>query len=253
MSSRDERQMGGNLGRFPTTHWSALDVVRDSLSEDHLIVLNHLMARYWKPVYCYIRFRRYGIEEAKDLTQDFFASCLAKNLFGRADRTRGRFRTLLLSSLDNFLKNVHRARYAKRRCPPNKILSLDELMEGEHEFFIEPSETDTPQAVFERSWASNLLTQVLQTFEEECSRSKKDVHFVLFRRRILEPAIEGREPPPLRELAQYVGLSERQAANCLITARRAYQRLLRQEIKTFASSEDDVAAELLDLFRLLSR
>jgi len=57
----------------------------------------------------------------------------------------------------------------------------------------------------------------------------------------------------MRELANRHGIDEKQAANALLTARRAYQRLLRDEIRLFARSEEEVSAEVRDIFRALQR
>ena len=43
--------------------------------------------------------------EAQDLTQDFFARLLEKNILKPADPARGKFRSFLLGSLQNFLSN----------------------------------------------------------------------------------------------------------------------------------------------------
>ena len=105
--------------------------------------------------------------------------------------------------------------------------------------------------MFRRAWVADLTQRVLRRLEQECQASGKLPHYELFRQRLVLPALEGSEPPPLAELAGRLGLSEKQAANCLLTARRAYQRLLQEEIRAYAASEDEVAAEIRDLFHFL--
>ena len=91
--------MGGERRSFPSTHWSQLAAVRDAVTEEHRAILNSLIEAYWKPVYWYIRRRGRSNEDAKDLAQEFFTACLGRELFGRADRGKGRFRSFLLSCL----------------------------------------------------------------------------------------------------------------------------------------------------------
>ena len=251
MRNHEHTEIGGIRGPFPTTHWSMLGAVQGSMTESHQAVLNLLIQRYWKPVYCYIRRKGRGNEDAKDLAQDFFTSWLAKDLFGRADPSRGRFRALLLSSRDNFLSNANRASRAKRRQPAVGIVSLDTIAEDKN-FRFEPSDNETPEGVFVRVWIRELLMRVLASLDQECQETGKQVHFQLFQQCIVQPALEGKSPPSLDELARSLNLSPKEASNRLITARRAYQRLLREEIGMFASSEEDVAAEVHDLFRFLS-
>lgn len=88
----DKTDVGGGRKSFPTTHWSQLAAVRDGMTAEHRDALNFLIRQYWKPVYCYLRRRGYGNEDAKDLVQEFFTSWLVKEVFGRADPARGRHR-----------------------------------------------------------------------------------------------------------------------------------------------------------------
>jgi Hsp70 protein len=94
-----------------------------------------------------------------------------------------------------------------------------------------------------------LIRRVLRRLEEECRATGKQPHYELFRQRLVLPTLEGAEPPLLSELAQRLNMSEKQAANYLLTARRACQRILREEIRSFAGSEEEVAKEINDLFR----
>ena len=57
----------------------------------------------------------------------------------------------------------------------------------------------------------------------------------------------------MADLGREHGITEKQAANCLLTAKRAYQRLLQEEIRLYASSEAEVASEILELFSILGK
>lgn len=57
----------------------------------------------------------------------------------------------------------------------------------------------------------------------------------------------------MADLGRVHGLTEKQAGNLLETAKRAYRRLLKEEIRLYASSESDVAEEVRDLFAILSQ
>jgi len=245
-----DNESGGRDGVFPSTLWSKLLAVGAGDNTECRDALNFLIQRYWKPVYCYVRRCGYGEEDAKDLVQDFFAACLRQDFFARADPARGRFRSFVLGSLKHFLANARRAARAQKRRPPQGLVSLEELAGSESGGF-QPAGGETTEAVFHRAWVADLTLRVLCRLEQECQATSKLSHHELFRLRLVLPALEGTEPPPLRDLAVRLGLSEKQAANCLLTARRAFQRLLQEEIRAYASSEDEVAAEIRDLFRYL--
>ena len=77
---------------------------RDALSE--------LCKTYWRPIFAYICRRGYSTQDAEDRTQDFFRSLLQGPLLRRADPKRGRFRSLLLKALQDFLGHASEKRDA---------------------------------------------------------------------------------------------------------------------------------------------
>lgn len=221
-------------------------------TRERTALTNALIQRYWKPVYCYLRRRGYGNEEAKDLTQSFFVTWIEKDLPRCADPARGRFRALLLTALKNFVKNEERYKHAKRRHPSKGIVSIHELASGEDRSY-EPEDRHTPEDAFHRAWVVELLMTALAALEEECRTTGKEEHYELFRVRIVDPALHGTRQGPLRELAQQQGIELKQADNRLLTTRRAYQRLLREEIGSYALSEEEIASEVQDLFCFLAK
>ena len=98
-----DTEIGGENPRFPETHHSALFGVRGETPARRALDYNAIAAAYWKPVYCYIRARwSKSNEDAKDLTQAFFAFLVEKDLLRPFDRERGTFRTYLRTCLDRF-------------------------------------------------------------------------------------------------------------------------------------------------------
>ena len=236
---------------FPLTHWSRLAAVKGSGSAERRDALNFLAERYWKPVYCYVRRRGYEAVEAEDLVQEFFLTAFASELFAKADPARGRFRNLLLKSVQHFLAKEWRDGHAQKRHPAEGLVSIRELASDAGPVIV-PKDTRTPEDAFHRAWLSELVLRVLQTLEREYLASGKQVHIDLLRERIIAPILDGAEVPSLRELSDRYGLSIKDVENRVITARRAYQRLLRDEIRLYASSEEEVAAEIQDLWRMMA-
>src|SRR5438105_13291927 len=93
-------------------------VARDALSE--------LCKTYWRPIFAYICRRGYSTQDAEDLTQDFFASLLQGPLLQRADRDRGRFRSLLLKALRDFLGHATEKLGASKRGGGATLASRDD-------------------------------------------------------------------------------------------------------------------------------
>src|SRR5262245_18074102 len=100
---------------FATTHWSVVLTAGNGDSPLAMRALETLCSTYWYPIYVYVRRKGHGPEDARDLTQDFFAQSLAKELLRLADRDKGRFRTFLLTTLEHFLaREWNRAHRQKR-------------------------------------------------------------------------------------------------------------------------------------------
>jgi len=212
--------------------------------------LGYIAQHYWKPVYCYIRGRGYTTDDAKDLTQGFFQKSLQSDFFAKADPARGRFRAYLLSSLKNFIANARRDAGTKKRKPAQGFIPVHELATVDGPYCV-PADKNDPERIFNHSWTSELLMRVLHVLEAEYKAAGKQANLELFRQRIIDPALHGTEAPPLADLARQLGMTEKESANRLLTARRAFQRLLREEIRRFANSEEEVTAEIQELFRSL--
>ena len=58
---------------------------------------------YWPPLYTFVRRRGYSPADAQDIVQGFFEHLFKQNALSRADQEKGRLRTFLLSSLQNFM------------------------------------------------------------------------------------------------------------------------------------------------------
>src|SRR5687767_7596269 len=96
-----------NPAYFQTTVWTTVLAAGAKCSSGSEAALSRLCQIYWRPVYAYIRKRTSSPEQAQDLAQSFFAHLLEKNYVARADRNRGRFRSFLMTSVENFLRDEH--------------------------------------------------------------------------------------------------------------------------------------------------
>lgn len=235
---------------FPITDWGQLAKARTATPAAKEAALDILVRRYWRPVYSFLRYSGQQESSAKDLTQAFFADWIEKDAFGKADKHHGRFRSFMLMCLKHFVSNERRAENAQKRRPTAGLLSLDELMDNPAMPF-EPSGGMSPDMIFDRAWAVEVVGRVLGQLKRECRQTGKEIHFDIFERRISNPILNGQAAPSLLDLAKTYGLTEKQAANYLLTAKRAYRRLMEQEIRLYAASESEVADEVRMMFRIL--
>lgn len=231
--------------RFPTTHWSLVD--RAGVADGE--ALGRLLARYLPALVAHlVHGKRLPPEEAEDLVQDFVAGkILQKNLISRADPDLGKFRTLLLTSLDRFLIDQIRAKKAKMRNPGDgQIVALGEG---------EPLAVATEQGsdAFDLAWARRVLAEVLQRMRDECDRSDRMDVWNVFDARLLSPVLQGSPPMDYDVLVERFSLmSPSQAANLLVTAKRMFARVLRSVVAEYALDEEEIEAEIAELKSILA-
>ena len=206
-----------------------------------------LCEAYWRPLYAYVRQRGHSVDDAQDLTQEFFVRLLDKRTLQVADRERGRFRSFLLASLKNFLANEWRRDAAEKRGGGRSVISLD-FDDGEGCYRLEPSHNQTPERIFERQWALTLLDRALTKLRAEFDVAGKTE---LFGR--LKMFLGGSESTvPYRELGRQLDMSEGAVKVAVHRMRRRYRALLREEIQHTVAAPEDVDEELGQLFDILA-
>lgn len=251
MCPNDETQGVAKEGAFPPTHWTKLDRIKGAASSERRDLYDFLIRRYWKPVYCFVCRSGRNAQQAEELAADFFAFCFQKNLFAKADRSRGRFRSFLVTTLKNFIANEQRKADAGIRRPKHGFVSIHDLATSEG-WHLQLADTETPEDAFIRIWIQELLLHALEALKQECQETGKAVHYEILLARIVRPILEGSEPVSYQELAKQHGLTEKEASTRCTTARRAFERVLRAEIRLYAFSEEEVAAEIRDIFHFVS-
>jgi RNA polymerase sigma-70 factor (ECF subfamily) len=229
--------------RFRTTHWSIVVAAGRPSSPQARDALSSLCEAYWYPLYAYIRRKGHSAADAQDLTQEFFTWLLEKNLPGKADRTRGRFRSFLLTSLDHFLAKHWRRAGAAKRGGGQRVLSLD-LAGAEDRYTLEPAHEVTAEMIYQRRWALVLLEKTLASLRDEFARRGKLELFELFK-----PHLGGDETTvPYGQIAEALGKTEGAVKVAVHRLRQRCRELLRAEIAQTVSGPDEVDEELRDLF-----
>jgi RNA polymerase sigma factor (sigma-70 family) len=230
---------------FETTHWSM--VLRaggtGATSDD---ALEKLCRAYWPPIYSWVRSQGHPVEEAQDLTQEFFARMLRYGSVARANPDQGRFRSFLLGSLKHFLANEwHRAR-AQKRGGGQPIFSLD-AVEGVERDAMEPRSDETPDKLFERRWAETLLARVNARLRREYEAAAQGARFDALKVYLLG----GGDAVPYVETAKSLGLSESAVKSAIHKLRVRYGEMVRHEIAQTVTSEAEVDDEIRCLLAAL--
>jgi RNA polymerase sigma factor (sigma-70 family) len=244
---------GGEPRVFATTRWSIVLSAGGSGSEERKArdALAELCRTYWRPIFSFVCGRGYSAEDAQDLTQDFFVMILGDNWLQQADPNRGRFRSLLLKSLQNFLINAaHRTR-AQKRGGEVKFVSWDDWRAeapSEISNSTEAHDSLPPERLFDLRWAATVVEQALRRLREECeSKGRLRLFDVLSGYLAAE-----RADVSYSDLSATLGIAETAVKKQLHNMRQRYRWLLRDEVANTVQDLTDVDDEIRHLCAALA-
>lgn len=218
--------------------------------------LERLLRQYWAPVYAVVRRQGYGPHDASDLTQEFLTTVvLSRDLLGKADPQRGRFRSFLRRALKNFLIDRHRS--AVRRTAGHTELTGgtpgDDGSGHEHGLagFGDDAPTDLDR-LFDRRWAGAIVERAMAELEDGLRADGMLTHWQAFEINVASPALRGTKPIALDKLGERLGVADPDVlSNMLQTARRRFRKILRDIVAETVSAPGEVDDELGELRRLI--
>lgn len=156
---------------FPATSWSLIARAAEPLTPDGHAALAALCERYWDPVYAFIRHSGAGPENARNLTQSFFATrWIDKNDLCGADREKGRFRNFLLMCVKRYLANERAHGRIESNGGGQPLESFDEML-AESRYAVEVAHGHTPERLYERRFALALLDDALTELGAQYTRA----------------------------------------------------------------------------------
>jgi DNA-directed RNA polymerase specialized sigma24 family protein len=250
MAYSEPTGMGGACQAFLTTQWSLIENIQDGKDQDKALI-GFLLKQYWKPVYCYLRHKGYGNEQAKDLTQGFFHEVvLNRDLVGRADQSRGRFRAFLLHALKQYVSKQDLREQAQKRLEEKAVsFEIDE-----EPVLPESVVQSTAEESYHYAWLSFLLEHVLEEVKDDCKQQGLDIHWALFNKRIVWPIFDDRPPPSLPELCELYDIEdEKKASNMIITVKRRFKVVLMQHVRNTVLSQGQASDELEELLQFFPK
>ena len=232
--------------RFATTQWSQVLAAKQGDETRALAALQELCAAYWYPLYAYVRHQGYDADDARDLTQGYFAELLDKRFLKDVDPSKGRFRSFLLASLRNYLSHQRDRERALKRGGAASTLSFD-TEAAESRIELEPVDESTPEQLYERRWAMTVLERAMSTLKRESSDVGGLDQFERFK-----PYLTGEQPRErYRQVAADLGMSEGAVKTAVYRLRRRYGQCLRSEIAETVADSAEVDAEVRYLLKAL--
>jgi RNA polymerase sigma factor (sigma-70 family) len=230
---------------FATTRWTLVLESRGESPAAHE-ALEKLCRVYWRPIYTFARREGVSPEEAKDITQGFFALILERKDFQSVRQEKGRLRSFLLASLKHFMANARRDAAAIKRGGGRIAIPLDEI-EVDDQLELDRGGTLSADLIFDRRWAFTLLEQVFARLREESQKSANPP----LQDKLATLLSDEPERPSQAEIAREFGMTENAVKQALHRLRQRYRQLLREEIAQTVATPADIEDEMRCLIAAL--
>lgn len=244
VGNSEDTSIGGSRRDFPSTRWTLIRKAGGLNPES----LERLVYLYWKPAYCYLRAAgRRSVEDAKDLTQDFFTRLVERKDWERLSPERGSFRGFLKRALKNFLIDASRREQARQ--PSSRFLfRFDEVRD-------EPASPD-PDRAFEVEWVRTVLRDSIGDLEDRLRKDGSARVFEVFRMYCLPEGGKGGPGESSRfiegldssestyaDVARKLGLRESDVRKRLSRCRSLLREIVMERIREYAGDDRDVREE----------
>jgi RNA polymerase sigma factor (sigma-70 family) len=236
--------------RFPLTRWSVIEAVRSTDEAERVRGMDTLCAAYWKPVYKYVRLRwNRPPEDAQDLTQEFFAQVIERELLKKFDTAKSRLRTYLRLCVDSFVINEQKAVKRLKRGGNVSHVALD-YADAEEEVgrtAMDPAAIPSPESLedfFEKEWVRGLFELAVEDLRKHCEAIERERTFRLFE----EYDLSGNETISYDTLAAEYGIPVTDVTNALAWARREFRRGALERLREICGSEQEFQREARSVF-----
>lgn len=228
---------------FHPTRWSLVHRVQSG-GDDAVEALEELCTEYWFPLYGWARRVGMAPADAEDGVQGFFADVIRKQIFRKADESRGRLRSFLLTVFRRYLADQSEKAAAIQRGG-DRVFSFDALA-GEELYLAEASVPATADSFYDRQWALTVLDRAMARLGDDYDKRGKGADFLQLRRHLTS----GAETDYSCD-ASSLGISEGAVRVAVHRLRERFGRALREEVAATQAEGGDVDAELAHLLRAL--
>lgn len=218
-----------DAARFRSTQWSVVLTAAQDLTPAGQAALAELYQSYWYPLYAHVRRRGYSPQDSQDLTQGFFLHLLEGRGLAHVEPDKGRFRSFLLASLQNFLSTAQRRERTIKRGGLCTFISLD-AEAGESRYQLEPVDDSglTAEQIFDARWALTLLNRAMASVQVQyVARGKGKIFDTL---KGFLPSGSTKELSCYHGAAETLGISEAAVNTLIHRLRQQYSLALRREV-----------------------
>ena len=223
--------------RFTQTMWS---MIADAKRGDKEAV-ESILERYRPPLLAFIQNSGFERSDAEDIVQEVFEVVLRDELLAKADRARGKFRSLLLAVVRHTIAGTLRARSRQKRGGGARILSLNTDTDGMSiEQHLAAPEDHEP---FDMLWVENVVRLAMSRLS--ATSKQNDLPYLEALLLLTEEGLD------YATIAERLSVKPSDVKNYVFQARRLLKQNVLNEIASYSSSEGEYEAEVAYLMKFL--
>ncbi len=222
---------------FPETRQSMLVRIRGGSAKD----LENLCSCYWYPLYAYVRYVGNTPEDSEDLTQGFLAKLVDRSWLDRYDRNRGKLRTFLLFYFKRYVKDEGKK--------SQKLKSFVDMEDAEKLYLHEHIDELTPERLYDKTWAANILRRVVAKLRDEFANDEKATRFALLQQCLPWNSNEDK----YGAIADELGISVGGVKSAVRRMRDRYRVILESEIVETLDDPENLEEEIQYLSSLFAK
>ena len=235
-----DTHLGGAFKDFPRTTSGFLNEICHPFGPGGKAGLEKLCERYWKPIYFFIRVGcARSNEDAKDLTQAFFAWVFESDVLAQYESRRASFRQFLKALVRGFLSDQRKAASRQKRGGNVSFVRIEDENLDLEPVLSDPKAKD-PDKVFDQAWLMALMTHAVQRVRERYAGQDRQADFRIFEEYDL---LETTAEPTYAELAGRLRLKESQVRDTLATVRQEVRDEIRAELARQTGSAEEFEEE----------
>jgi RNA polymerase sigma factor (sigma-70 family) len=237
----DDSSVEGCKGQFHTTRWTLVLASAQDQDQSGQAALAELCQIYWYPLYVFARRRGYSPDDSPDLTQGFFLDLLKHRALTRVDRLKGKFRSFLLASFQNYLSAETRRVRCLKRGGKQQFVSLDRER-AENRYWLEPADHLSPEKMFDARWAMTLLDHAMTQLGVDYRSQGKESVFETLKEFV--GIVESKDGVSYDDAAKALNVGAGTVKTLIHRLRRRYIEIVREEVARTVSDPSEIENEI---------
>ena len=223
---------------------------RDSDSGIRTTSLGELYQAYWYPLFAYLRRKGHSPESSADYVQGFFVELIDKDFLETVAPEKGRFRWFMMSAIQRFVSKQLAKDNAQKRGGGNAIFSLN-VDDAEKRYSREPADDWTPEKLFDRKWALEVLSQALEKLKADHQSTGKIELYKALQPTLAGNSLTNEQSEKISQRLAMTGVAVKVAAHRLKDKYRKTLTEIVSQTLTDPDNKANVDDELDSLFRAL--